>query len=430
MTPNEAIEQPLNIVNNQSAPIDQPIIQPQAKIVNHKPRKKKKLAIFSTFVILLLISSLLITFFWLNGGWKNLICKFSTQDSFFYEKVNCSTTASTNTNLDQGKTVPTIDKSKFGSQEELITTIVNNSLKSVVTVAASTALDPTDFENGIQSSGNQNIGSGFIVREDGIIITNSHVVGDTTLDYSIIMNGEKNPIPAKNIYRDTSSDIAIIVIDKKALPALKLGDSDSIKIGSTTIAIGSPLGDLTGSVTSGIVSGLNRDVTAGSSSGSSQERIQGVIQTDAAVNPGNSGGPLLNSNGEVIGINFATTQGAENISFAIPINRVKTKLEEFNKNGRLLQPYIGIAFTQRTYYLKDGVMTGALISQVQTGSPADKAGLKKGDLVLKINDKSMETESLQNIIQTSKVGDELSLNVWRSGTKLDLKVVVGDKSGN
>ena len=399
------------------------------KMVKKKNKMKRFVNCTIAIVILIVLLSGTIAVLWITGWASHFICGISTEKSFVYDRLDCGTTSSSSKSFDQGNTV-NIDTSKITSQEQLITDIVAQASPSVVTVAASSQFSANDLSSDPSAlpttPQDQNIGSGFIVRADGLIVTNSHVVFDTTLDYSVVLRGEKNPIPVKNIYRDSANDIAILKIDKTNLPALKLGDSDLLKQGNTVIAIGSPLGDFTGSVTTGIVSGLNRNVSAGD--GTTSKSYQGVIQTDAAINPGNSGGPLLNSKGEVIGVNFATIQGASNVSFSLPINRVKVKLAEFQANGRLLQPFVGVAFTQKTYYLTDGALTGALVSQVQPKSPADVAGIKKGDLILKVNDKDLANESFQNIIQSAKVGDVLTLNIWRKGVKSDVKITVGDRT--
>jgi len=186
--------------------------------------------------------------------------------------------------------------------------------------------------------------------------------------------------------RDDFYDVALvkIIVEKgKELPALTLGDSDSLLVGQNVIAIGTPLGEYAGSATTGIISGLNRSVTASSGwFGSTAKTYEDVIQTDAAINPGNSGGPLINSLGEVIGINFATTSGADNISFAIPINKVKTRLEEYRTYGKFIRPYLGVAYQMiseyEALYYKD-IVPGALILRVEPASPAFEAGIEKGE---------------------------------------------------
>ena len=154
-----------------------------------------------------------------------------------------------------------------------------------------------------------------------------------------------------------------------------------------------------------------------------------MIQTDAAINPGNSGGPLLNSSGEVIGINFATTSGADNISFAIPVNVLKARLEIFEKEGRFPVPYIGIAYSQKTVIISGSIVTGALIQQVEAGGPADVAGLAKGDFVTEANGKKLDGTSFSSLIQSVEVGKNLDLKVLRGEETVDIAVVVGDKGG-
>lgn len=169
-------------------------------------------------------------------------------------------------------------------------------------------------------------GTGFIISSNGLILTNKHVVNDTEADYTILTNdGEK--IPAQVLLRDPNNDIAVIKIDKTGLPVIELGDSDKIAIGQTVIAIGNTLGEFRNTVSVGVVSGLQRTITASSGSGQTEE-LSEVIQTDAAVNPGNSGGPLLDLKGRAIGINVAIVQGAQNIGFSLPINSVKKAIEQ------------------------------------------------------------------------------------------------------
>ena len=410
-----------------------PTVQTQSlKVKKYRPKY-----IIPLIISIILILAIIPTSFFAFTKIENIVCENFNTDSNFYKSFNClnrnnstntSRTSSNNTSFNQGNTIQ-LDKNLVNNQEDLVTQIVQNTSPAVVTIAASSQLssiDNTDPTTNLQSQ-NQNIGSGFIVRQEGLIVTNSHVVEDQTLDYSVVLSTDKNPIPIKNIYRDSQDDIAIIKIDKTNLPTLKLGNSDNVKVGNTVVAIGSPLGEYTGTVTQGIISGLNRNLTAGGSSGSTKS-YQGVFQTDAAINPGNSGGPLLNSNAEVIGVNFATTLSAENISFALPINRVKTKLSEFQTYGKLLQPYLGISYTQRAFYLTNGTLNGAIINQVQANSPAQTAGILKGDIILKVNDKDLASNSLLDIIQQSKIGDKLNLSVWRKGQTISITITVGDSS--
>jgi serine protease Do len=189
------------------------------------------------------------------------------------------------------------------------------------------------------------------------------------------------------------------------------------------------LGDYVGSVTAGIVSGLNRDVLASTGwFGSTAKTYENVIQTDAAVNPGNSGGPLLNTSAEVIGVNFATTSGADNISFALPINIVRERVEEYRTYGKFIRPYIGVSYqmiskNEALYY--DDVVAGALIVDVDAYGPAQKSGIERGDIIIEFSGKAVD-RSLANIISAYNVGDEVELKVWNKGVERDVKVTLGE----
>lgn len=385
--------------------------------------KVKKVACFFTFFIgLFLLCGGTIGVIWAGGWLKNFTCSVVLEDSYIWEKVGCDKEEDV---VDQGDNVINMDlPDEITSTEELITTIIEEASPAVVTIAIDTL--SFDYEKGFigQEDG---IGSGFIVDSDGLIITNQHVVSDEDADYSVVLPGEDEAISIEKIYRDNTNDIAILKINKSGLKTLKLGDSDELKRGNLAIAIGNPFGDLEGTATVGYITGLDRDVTAGSSFSGTVTHYEGVMQTDAAINPGNSGGPLLNSSGEVIGISFATTSGADNISFAIPINRVKDRLEVFEREGRFPQPYIGVSYTQRTIFLKSNVITGAIIIEVEEEGPASKTGLKRGDIILKVDDKDLAEYSLASIIQSSEIGDTLELEVWRAGEVITLEVIVGDK---
>ncbi len=281
-------------------------------------------------------------------------------------------------------------------------------------------------------------GSGFFVSADGLIITNKHVVTDEQADYTVIANGGKE-YPAKVLARDPNNDIALLKIEGSDFPALTLGDSDVLKVGQTVVAIGNSLGEFSDSVTSGIVSGLKRNVSAGSQLGM-QEELTDIIQTDAAINPGNSGGPLFDISGDVIGINVAMAQGAENIGFALPINGVKRIIEQVRTTGKISVPYIGVRYV----ILNDAIQNknnlpynyGALILRGQDmtdfavipGSPADKSGLVENDVILEINGTKIdETHLLGTVINQFNVGDEITLKVWHKGDTKDVKMKLEER---
>ena len=305
--------------------------------------------------------------------------------------------------------------------------IVKQTQESVVSIAISQITlkqgeGLTDLTN--------NIGTGFIVDDSGIVVTNQHVVSDTTSSYKIVSYlGDEFEVT--KILRDDVSDIALLRIDKKdkVLKSLELGDSDKLLVGQNVIAIGTPLGEYAGSVTSGIISGLNRSVSAGTGwFGTTTKTYEGVIQTDAAINPGNSGGPLINSQGEVIGVNFATTSGVDNISFALPINKVKNRLEEYKTHGKFIRPYLGVSYQMiseyEALYYKD-VVPGALVVRIDPVSPAYEAGIRRGDFITEFGGEKT-INSLGELIQKHKVGEEVEVKVWRAGVEQSFKVKLGE----
>jgi serine protease Do len=313
-------------------------------------------------------------------------------------------------------------------EEKDVIEIIEEAGHSVVSIAIS-QLSLSQEEGLIDRS--RNIGSGFVVDSSGLIVTNQHVVSDTTADYTVITEDGKE-YAVVDILRDDFNDIALVKVSLKEgekLSALSLGDSDSLLVGQSVIAIGTPLGEYAGSATTGIISGLNRSVTASSGwFGSTAKTYEDVIQTDAAVNPGNSGGPLINSLGEVIGINFATTSGADNISFAIPINKVKTRLEEYRTYGKFIRPYLGVSYQMISEYealYYTDVVPGALVLRVDPASPAFKAGIERGDIIVKFGEDEVN-RSLADIIQEHEVGEEVSVTLVREGEDQNITVVLGE----
>ena len=286
-------------------------------------------------------------------------------------------------------------------------------------------------------------GSGFIVSSDGMILTNKHVVSDKTADYTILTNDGKK-FPAKVMALDETQDLAILKIDQEKIvnkdgsltvqlfPTVKLGDSESLQIGQTVIAIGNALGEFQNTVSVGVISGLGRTITA--SGGGIVETLEGVIQTDAAINKGNSGGPLLNLKGEVIGINAAMSVEGENIGFAILINKAKKDINSVKAVGKIVYPFLGVS-----YALSD---KGASVSSIFSGSSAEKAGIKEGDIVLEIAGKKITKDNtLSKILMEYNPGDKVILKIlrpaYRSGRpaspsggdkkELSIEVVLGEK---
>ena len=278
-----------------------------------------------------------------------------------------------------------------------------------------------------QPTGPQSIGSGFVVNSDGTLVTNKHVVSDTNAKYQVITSDDKK-YDVQKIYRDPLNDVAILKIDPtqnsgKILKPVAMGDSTNLQVGQFVIAIGTALGEFNNTVTTGVISGLGRGITAGDEFAGAAETLDNVIQTDAAINPGNSGGPLLNSSGQVIGVNTAIAQGGQNIGFALPINVIKDSLNNFNQNGQFKRPYLGVAYTVLDPQVAqlNNVPAGAQIESVVAGSPAQSSGIQNGDVIVKIDGKSITKDTdLSGEIASRKVGDSVTLQIWRSGQTLNI----------
>lgn len=282
-------------------------------------------------------------------------------------------------------------------------------------------------------------GSGFIVDKNGLILTNRHVVADPQAEYVILTNDERKFKP-EILARDPISDIAILKINAKNLPTVELGDSSKLELGQQVIAIGNVLGTFRNTVSAGVVSGLSREITAGDILTQQRTRLRGLIQTDAAVNPGNSGGPLLDITGKAIGINVATVFLAENIGFALPINTAKRALKEVKKYGRIRRPFLGVRYVPITKGLRKKyripVKTGALVvpepypggEAIVAGSPAEAAGIKPFDIILQVGKEKISLKNpLQDILQRCKVGDEISLKIFREGQEITLKAKLEER---
>lgn len=274
----------------------------------------------------------------------------------------------------------------------------------------------------------QDIGTGFIISADGLIVTNKHVVSDTDAKYRVISKDGKE-YEVQKIYRDPANDLAIVKIDASGLQPVELGDSNKLKVGQFVIAIGTALGEFRHTVTTGVVSGLGRGITAGSPYEGFAERLDDVIQTDAAINPGNSGGPLLNSAGQVIGVNTAVSSQAENIGFAIPINVVAEAIDNFNKTGQFNRPYLGVRYRMidQKLALLNEVPQGAYVVEVLPDSPAGKGGVEEGDIITKFGGKKVDGEDeagLAKEIGSHKVGERIEAEIWRDGETKTLMVTL------
>jgi serine protease Do len=264
------------------------------------------------------------------------------------------------------------------------------------------------------------IGSGFIVSQNGYILTNKHVVEGASEVY--VKLTDKREFKAKVIGSDQRTDIAVLKIDGSKLPKLNIGDSGKIKAGEWVIAIGSPF-DLDNTVTSGIISSKARDTGD----------FLPLIQTDVAVNPGNSGGPLINMRGEVIGINsqiYSRSGGYMGISFAIPIDEAMRVVEQLKSTGTVSRGRLGVQIGDVSKDVAESLglakQQGVLIASVEEDSPASKAGLKDGDVILQFNGNNIEKSSdLPRIVGATKPGSKAQLQVWRKGAKQEIQVVIG-----
>jgi serine protease Do len=274
-------------------------------------------------------------------------------------------------------------------------------------------------------------GSGFFVSSDGLIVTNKHVVDQKNAQYTVFTNDGKKHV-AKVVARDPVLDIALIRItppEGGSFPFLSLGNSDSLDVGQSVIAIGNALGEYRNTVSVGVVSGLARSITAGDNSGKT-EVLDHVIQTDAAINPGNSGGPLLNLKGEVIGVNVAVAQGSQSIGFALPINSVKGAIESVKLTGKIIRPYLGVRYVAIDAAMKEknnltvdyGVLVkaGATASDLAVipGSPADKAGIVENDIILEIDGVKIDANNnLSSVIRGKTVGQIINLKILHKGAE-------------
>ncbi|MCA9309263.1 trypsin-like peptidase domain-containing protein [Candidatus Saccharibacteria bacterium] len=286
---------------------------------------------------------------------------------------------------------------------------------------------------GTQSVEGQAAGTGVIVDKSGYVLTNKHVVPEGTNAVKLILSDGSSYEDVEIVGRDPLNDLAILKIQDPAddITPASLGDSDTVRVGQKVVAIGNALGQFQNTVTSGIISGVGRPIEAGDGSGY-VEQLSNLFQTDAAINSGNSGGPLLNYDGEVIGINTAVAEDAQNVGFSIPINEAKGIIASAQKTGTVTRPFLGVQFTTITEALAQSqnlpVDTGALISSgegaIVADSPAAQAGLRPGDIVLKIdNVKLDDRRTLDSVIGRYGVGDTVKLTILRG----DKRIVVETK---
>lgn len=322
------------------------------------------------------------------------------------------------------------------SRRTAITDAVAKVAPSVVTVQTEVvqrvAADPFDAffggRSGTQTSAG--LGTGFIIRPDGVIVTNAHVVAGATNISVMLRDG--TTYPARTIGTDETNDLAVLKVDAKNLPVAPLGDSDNLLVGEWAIAIGNPYGFMLGnsepSVTAGVISGVGRNLVA---RGEGPSAYFDMIQTDASINPGNSGGPLVNGAGEVIGVNssiYSTSGGSIGLGFAIPIDRARRVAEDLLNHGRVRRPWIGVQLEQpRTRNPRDLIARGALVASVAPSSPAEKAGITAGDVIVKLRNRTIRNRfDWEAALLDLRVGDQVPLVVHRGTRDVPATVTIAD----
>ena len=326
-----------------------------------------------------------------------------------------------------------LDGNSVISREEAdLTSVVNAVSPSVVSIVTTQTSGRGYYVQSLEGAG-----TGIIISADGYVLTNKHVI-DGVNSVQIVASDGTRYEKVKLVGVDPLNDLAFLKIqDAKDLPAAKLGDSGTVRVGQKVIAIGNSLGQYQNTVTSGIISGVGRPVVAASSeTSSSTESLTDLLQTDAAINPGNSGGPLLNASGQVIGINTAIVSGAQNIGFSIPINAAKGLIRGVLKDGTIQKAYIGVQYIAITpdiraeYGLEEKqgalVKSGTNSTAIVKDGPADKAGLRDGDIITKVNDKIVgEQGGLSSLISEFLPGEKVTLTIVRNGKTQQLELTRG-----
>jgi len=397
--------------------------EPIYKVHNNGSKEKKKKKGFFKYAFVPFCSSALGTFLVISTcfGMPNIRNKLLN--------VNISANSDTIFTVTEG-TVTNVVSIKDYSDTAIA--VANKVLPSIVGITVEYKVN--SLFGGTTTS--QGSGSGIIVSSDGYILTNNHVVNSTSSSsyYQITeatgvkvkLYNDETEYDATIVGSDSQTDLAVIKINKTGLTAAKLGDSDAVQVGEFAMAIGNPLG-LQSSITCGIISAKNRDV---------QDTETGVtynlIQTDAAINSGNSGGALVNADGNVIGINTLKLSGTgvEGIGFAIPINSTLNVYHELKNNGKVLRPYIGIGGVDITEEIakQNNLVAGVYIKSIEEFSAAEKAGLKIGDVIIEVNGTKITTmDELNEIKNKHKIGDKLKLKVYRNGTQKEFTVILQEQ---
>lgn len=367
-------------------------------------KKKTKRNIFIAFIII--VTTILIV---------SLVRLYSRIDiSKSNEEIKVERTGTSSTNINEN--------------DESIENIIAETNYSVVGISKIEDVGDSVFsENAIEKLG---LGTGIIVSSKGYIVTNMHVSGDKYSNcYVTLENG--NSYKANVVWADSTLDLSILKINIEGMRSAKLGDSSKVKTGQTVYAIGNPIGyEFQRTVTFGIISAESR--TLKFKENNTDILMTDLIQTDADINPGNSGGPLINTKGEVIGINSLKIDSAEGIGFAVAINIIKPIIEKFDKTGKFEEPTIGISGYDKNvipYLDKDiSITSGVYVENIVKGSPAEQKGILKGDIILKIDDKEINTmNELKEYVYSKYPGDEVNLSIKRNGISKNVKINLGKK---
>lgn len=392
----------------------------------------KKFKLYSSFWLGVMVSVFILLSFFL-GGLADRLFVIKPLDYLASRSGDAKTQTNSNSNSNSNHT----SLGDMMAQGDVsVAEVAAKASESVVTISIKTqqpVFNPNDVFGGFGFFGfspenfstqevQQDIGTGFVV-EGNLVVTNKHVVSNLQAEYKVIDAAEKEYQVGK-IYRDPLLDLAILQVGDFSAPALGLGNSDTLRVGESVIAIGTALGQFRHTVTTGVISGVGRSITAGD--GTKVEDLQDMIQTDAAINPGNSGGPLINERGEVIGVNVATA-AADNISFAIPINVVNAAINNFNETGQFDRPMLGVSYMMISAQaaLVNEIPQGAYLVEVNEQGAAAQAGLKAQDIIVEFDQQKLtEGVELAQLINQQKIGKKVVVKYWRSGDFSETTVIM------
>jgi S1-C subfamily serine protease len=309
------------------------------------------------------------------------------------------------------------------TEESAVISVADQDGKAVVeiktTISSPDSVLPQDLHG---------IGSGFIVRSDGYIVTNNHVV-ENARQLQVILRDQAKKYDARVVGTSPEDDVAVLKVDAQNLPALSWGDSNALKVGQLAIAIGSPLGQQN-SVTKGVISALHRSISVPDPTSGATENILNAIQTDAQINPGNSGGPLLNSAGQVVGVNFAIeqAQAGPGLGFALDGNAARDIANQLIQTGHINRPFLGVTYNMldETAAAANALVVGAVVTAITPGSPADRAGIKVHDVITKVNDQAIDdSHPLKDVLRQYAPGTKVSVTIFRGGKNQTLQVTLG-----